>query len=85
MTNTYDEHDNLNDAKRVCANESQCIGIFEGGCNKNGPFKLTKRGFMTSVSAANCIYKKNIYGMLIFLWSIIAEIKKNITTLLVVY
>ena len=62
MTNTYDEHDHLNDAKRVCANESQCIGIFEGGCNKNGPFKLTKRGFMTSVSGANCIYKKKKYG-----------------------
>ena len=64
MSNLYDQHKHLNEAKIACENDSQCIGIYEDSCDKDGPFLLLKSGFLTSVSGTNCIYKKTIYSKL---------------------
>ena len=68
MSNLYDQHTHLNEAKIACVNDSQCIGVYEDSCNKIGPFVLLKSGFLTSVSGTNCIYKKTTYSKLIYLY-----------------
>ena len=68
MSNLYDQHEYLNEAKIACVNDSQCIGVYEDSCNKIGPFMLLKSGFLTSVSGTNCIYKKTTYSKLIYLY-----------------
>ena len=64
MSNLYDQHKHLNEAMIACENDSQCIGIYDDSCDKDGPFLLLKSGFVTSVSGTNCIYKKTIYSKL---------------------
>ena len=68
MSNLYDQHKHLNEAKIACVNDSQCIGVYEDSSNKIGPFMLLKRGFLTSVSGTNCIYKKTRYSKSIYLY-----------------
>ena len=74
MQNTYGEYTNLNLAKAECKKDSQCIGIYEASCHKNGPFTLIKHGFVTSVFGTNCLYKKKQYGK-VTLYGINNELK----------
>ena len=60
-SNTYGYHEKLNFAEIACEKDSQCIGIFDESCDKNGPFSLLKNGFMTPISTSNCLYKKKHY------------------------
>ena len=66
MQNTYGQYTHLNLAKTECTNDSQCIGVYEASCDKNGPFMLFKKGFVTSIYGKHCIYKKKVNGKLIF-------------------
>ena len=61
-SNSYGHHQNLSGAEITCENDSQCIGIYDPSCNRNGPFTLVKNGYMTSYSSQNCIYKKKRYN-----------------------
>ena len=61
-SNTFNQYEQLSDAKVACSNDSNCIGIYEASCDKNGPFTLLKNGFVTSEFGTNCIYKKKQYG-----------------------
>ena len=62
ISNTFEQHDNFSDAKIACANDSNCIAIYEAFCDKNGPFMLLKNSFVVSVYGTDCIYKKKRYG-----------------------
>ena len=81
MSNLYDQHEHLNEAKIACVNDSQCIGIYEDSCDKDGPFMLLKSGFLTSVSGTNCIYKKTTYSKLIYLYMALQGIYLHISCL----
>ena len=62
MPETFDQHENLSVAKVACASDSNCIGIFEPSCDKNGSYSLLENGFVTSKYGTNCMYKKEKYG-----------------------
>ena len=62
ISNTYNRYDTLSVAKMACTNETECIGIYEAFCDKDGPFELLKNNFVTSIFGRNCIYKKTDYG-----------------------
>ena len=65
---TYDQHERLIYAESACDNAEQCIGIYDASCDGEGPFLLLPRGYVTSVSSANCMYKKKTYNrMQVFL------------------
>ena len=61
-SNTFDQHELLSVAKISCANDPNCIAIYEPSCDKNGPFTLLKNNFVKSLYGTNCIYKKKKYG-----------------------
>ena len=58
----YSTHENKNVAEFVCENDSQCIGIYDPGCDQKGPFKLVKNGLMISSVATDCMFKKKRYN-----------------------
>ena len=61
-SNMYDNYNNLGLAKIACNNDIHCIGVYDKTCDKNGPFQLCKRGFVTpEVTALSCIHKKKEY------------------------
>ena len=62
-SNTYGYHEELSFAKIACENDSRCIAIYDTSCDQDGPFVLVTRGFMTSISGPNCIYKKKNYDV----------------------
>ena len=64
-SNTYGEYNSLNVAKMACLNDTQCMGVYEASCNKNGPFALFKNNFVTKLYGVNCIYKRIMYGKFI--------------------
>ena len=61
--NMYRAHEDITVAQFVCENDSQCIGIYDAGCDQEGPFSLVKKGLVTSASAADCIFKKKRYNL----------------------
>ena len=64
-SNTYEQYELLALAKMEYENDSNCIGIYDGYCDEEGPFLKLRRGFMTSDYSPNCVYKKRKYkGML---------------------
>ena len=45
----------------ACTNDTDCVGIYDEGCDKDGPFLRIRKGFMSSKYGPNCVYKKKSY------------------------
>ena len=77
ISNIFDRYEQLNAAKVACANDSNCIAIYEPFCDKNGPFMLLKDNFVTSAYGNNCIYKKKEDGKCYYLRYIISYLSRG--------
>ena len=61
-SNKYNSYEKLDFAAMSCRNDSECVGIYDVGCDSYGPFLNVRRGFMRpSFHGPNCVYKKKIY------------------------
>ena len=61
-SNKYNSYEQLDFAAMSCRNDSDCVGIYNKGCDSHGPFLHVKRGFIRlSSNGPNCVYKKKRY------------------------
>jgi len=60
-TNKYNSYDRLDFAAMACKNDSECVGIYDEGCDNSGPFQHIRRGCRRSDYLPNCVYKKTRY------------------------
>ena len=56
--NEYGNYERLSFATLACQNDTECIGVFEAACDRDGPFTLVKKGFYTPPRGYHCIYNK---------------------------
>ena len=62
VTNRYNSYEQLDFAAMSCRNDSECVGIYDEGCDSHGPFPHVRRGFMRPpFDGPNCVYKKKRY------------------------
>ena len=67
-SNKYSSYEQLDFAAMACRNDSECVGIYDEGCDGYGPFQLIKKGFIRSHYGSNCVHKKKRFdGRKIFL------------------
>ena len=60
--NKYKSYEQFNFAEKSCMNDSECVGIYDEGCDSYGPFLHVRRGFMRpSFDGPNCVHKKKGY------------------------
>ena len=62
-SNKYNSSERLDFATMECKNDSECLGIYDEGCDKKGSFLQIKTGFMRSEfgTATSCVHKKKSY------------------------
>ena len=58
----YNSYSNLVTAKVACFGDSQCLGVYDTACDKNGPFHLCPIANLTEYSLNSCIYRKKEYS-----------------------
>ena len=60
-SNKYSSYEKVDVAAMACRNDSECVGIYDEGCDSYGPFLHIKRGFIRSHDGSNCVHKKKRY------------------------
>ena len=60
-TKEYKSYQRLDFAETECRNNTECIGIYDENCDKDGPFLQITDGYMDSGFGPNCVYKKRSY------------------------
>ena len=60
-SNKYNSYEQLDSAVMSCRNDSECVGIYDEGCDSRGPFLHIRRGFMRSENDPHCVHKKKRY------------------------
>lgn len=60
-SNKYNSYEQLDFAAMSCRNDSECVGIYDEGCDSNGPFLHIRKGFMRPSHGRNCLHKKKRY------------------------
>ena len=61
-SNKYNNYEQLDFAAMSCRNDSECVGIYDEGCDSYGPFMHVRQGFMRPLfGGPNCVYKKKVY------------------------
>ena len=94
LSNKYNNYHYLSFAEFACEKDTNCIGIIDDNCDRDGPFQLCKNGYikLDSDTISNCIYQKKnyqkknysgkLFDVLILRWKLIRRDRKNHTTLI---
>ena len=54
----YKHYEKLDLAEIECRNDTECVGIYDEYCDKDGPFLQIKGGFRSGSLYHHCVYKK---------------------------
>ena len=61
-SNKYNSYEQLDFAAMSCRNDSECVGLYDEGCDFYGPFLHVRRGFFVrSFKGPNCVHKRKRY------------------------